>query len=128
MSKSNYLENKILDHALGTTAYSIPAPHLALHTANPDEDGLGAELSGTGYSRSAITFNAASEGTATGPVSAIEFTNSGGTNWDPVTHFGLWDASTGGSLLYYGQLTTSKTIAPGDTLRFTAGSISISEG
>lgn len=128
MSKSDYLENKILDHALGTTAYGIPTPYLALHTANPDEDGSGAELSGTGYARAAITFNAASNGEATGPTSAIEFTNSGGTSWTQVTHFGLWDASTAGSLLYYGALTTPKTIAAGDTLRFTADSISISEG
>ncbi len=129
MSKSNYLEDKMLDHALGTTAYSQPlTQHLALHTADPGETGTGAELSGTGYSRSAIDFNAASSGTATGPTSAIEFTNSGGTSWDQVTHFGIWDASTSGNLLYYGSLTTPKTIAAGDTLRFTADSISISEG
>jgi len=129
MSKSNYLEDKLLDHALGTTAYTQPTnQYLALHTANPDEDGSGAELSATGYSRAAIDFNAASGGTATGPDAVIEFTNSGGTNWTEVTHFGIWDASSSGNLLYYGALTTSKTIAPGDTLRFTAGSISISEG
>lgn len=129
MSKSNYLENKLLDHALGTTAYTQPTTqYLALHTANPDEAGTGAELSATGYSRSAIDFNSASSGTATGPTSAIEYTNSGGTSWTEVTHFGVWDASTSGNLLYYGALTTAKTIAAGDTLRFTADSISISEG
>lgn len=129
MSKSNYLEDKILDHALGTTAYTQPTTqYLALHTADPGEAGTGAELSGTGYSRSAIDFNAASSGTATGPTSAIEYTNSGGSPWDQVTHFGVWDASSSGNLLYYGALTTPKTIAAGDTLRFTAASISISEG
>ena len=129
MSKSDYLEDKVLDHALGTTAYTQPtAQHLALHTADPGEAGNGAELVGTGYSRSAIDFNAASGGTATGPTSVIEFTNSGGSAWTEVTHFGIWDASTSGNLLYYGQLTTPKTVAAGDTLRFTAASISISEG
>jgi hypothetical protein len=131
MSKSNYLELELLDHALGTGAFTMPtAQHLALHTANPDEDGSGAELSGTGYARIAVDFNAASgaSGTATGPTAVKEFTNSGGGAWDQVTHFGVWDASTSGNLLYYGALTTAKTIAGGDTLRFTAGSISISEG
>lgn len=131
MSKSNYLEAKLLDHALGTTSYTQPtAQHLALHTANPDEDGSGAELTGTGYARAAVDFNATSvgTGTATGPTSAIEFTNSGGSPWPQVTHFGVWDASSSGNLLYYGALTTAKTIAAGDTLRFTADSISITEG
>ena len=137
MSKSNYLENKILDHALGTTAFTQPTTqYLALHTADPTDAASGAELSDaasankTGYSRAASDFNAASGGTATGPdgSNTIEFTNShASSSWTAVTHFGIWDASTSGNLLYHGALTTSKTIAAGDTLRFTAGSISISE-
>lgn len=130
MSKSNYLENKMLDHALGTTAFTQPTnQYLALHTADPTDAGSGAELStsGTGYARIAVDFNAASGGTATGPTSAKEFTNSSGSSWTQVTHFGIWDASSSGNLLYHGALTTAKTIAAGDTLRFTADSISISE-
>ena len=135
MSKSDYLEGKILDHALGTTAFTQPTnQYLALHTADPADDGSGAELSAaatankTGYARIAVDFNAASSGTATGPTAAKEFTNShASSSWTQVTHFGIWDASTSGNLLYYGALTTAKTIAAGDTLRFTAGSISISE-
>ena len=137
MSKSNYLEDKILDHALGTTAFTQPTnQYLALHTADPTDAASGAELSAaatankTGYARAAIDFNAASSGTATGPAGSntIEFTNShASSSWTQVTHFGIWDASSSGNLLYHGALTTAKTIAAGDTLRFTAGSISISE-
>jgi len=138
MSKSNYLENKLLDHALGTTAFTQPTnQYLALHTANPTDAGTAStelsnasEANRTGYSRATIDFNAASGGTATGPdgSNTIEFTNShASSSWTEVTHFGIWDASTSGNLLYYGALTTAKTIAAGDTLRFTAGSISISE-
>jgi len=35
-------------------------------------------------------------------------------SWGTVTHFGIWDASTGGNLLFHGALTTSKTINNGD--------------
>ena len=46
MSKSNYLENKLLDHALGTTAFTQPTnQYLALHTADPTDAASGAELS-----------------------------------------------------------------------------------
>ena len=126
-AKSNYLENKVLDHVLGTTAYTQPSPYLALFTSNPAEDASGTELSGNGYSRAAISFNAASGGSATGPTTAIEFTASGG-DFGTVSHFGLFDASTSGNLLYYGALTASKTVVDGDSIRFTADSITITEG
>jgi len=136
MSKSNYLENKLLDHALGTTAFTQPTnQYLALHTANPTDDATATtELSNeaaanrTGYARAAIDFNAASNGTAQGPDAVIEFTNSHASSaWTQVTHFGIWDALSGNNLLYYGLLTNPKTIQAGDTLRFTVNSISITE-
>jgi len=44
---SNYLETKILDYVLRDTADWAPATvYLALHTADPAEDGSGAEVSG----------------------------------------------------------------------------------
>jgi hypothetical protein len=125
-AKSNYLEDKILDYVLRDTADWAPsAVYLALHTANPDEDGSGTEVSGNGYSRQAVTFAASSSGSASSN-SVEEFTASGGA-FGTVTHFGIWDASSSGNLLYYGALTASKVIADGDTLRFASGAITITE-
>jgi len=125
-AKSNYLEDAVLDHVLGTSALTSPTVYISLYTSNPNEDDSGTEVSGSGYARISASFNAASSGTATGPTVAKEFTASGGA-WGTVTHFGLHDASTLGNLLYYGALTASKTIADGDTLRFDADSISVTE-
>ena len=116
-AKSNYLENKVLDHVLGTAAYTSPSAYLSLYTSDPGEGDTGTELSGSGYARQAVSFNAASSGSATGPTVAKEFTASGG----------IRDASSTGNLLYYGALTASKTIADGDTLRFAADSITVTE-
>lgn len=125
-AKSNYLELKVLDHFLGTASTSAPSNvYLALHTADPTDAGSGAEVSGNGYSRQVITFAAASSGSAASN-SAEEFTASGG-NFGTITHFGIWDASTSGNLLYHGALTAPKTIADGDTLRFASGNITITE-
>tara|TARA_A100001391_G_scaffold92153_1_gene60876 strand:+ start:213 stop:602 length:390 start_codon:yes stop_codon:yes gene_type:complete len=125
-AKSNYLELKVLDHFLGTASTSAPSNvYLALHTANPTDAGSGAEVSGNGYSRQVITFASASSGSAASN-SVEEFTASGGA-FGTVTHFGIWDASSSGNLLYYGALSASKTIADGDTLRFASGAITISE-
>lgn len=128
MSKSNYLENKVLDHVLATAAYTAPsAVYLALFTTDPAEDGSGTEVAGNGYAREEVTFNTASGGSATGPVTDTEFTASGGS-FGTVSHFGVYDAATTGNLLYYGALSSAKAVADGDSIRFVADSITITEG
>ena len=55
-AKSNYLEGKLVEHVLRNVAYTSPsAVYLSLHTANPDEDGSGTEVSGNGYSRQKLS-------------------------------------------------------------------------
>lgn len=125
-AKSNYLEGKLIEHVLRNTSYTSPsAVYLSLHTSNPDEDNSGTEVSGNGYSRQAITFGAHSNG-ACANTSVEEFTASGGS-FGTVSHFGIFDASSSGNLLYYGALTASKVVADGDTLKFAAGSVTITE-
>ena len=126
-AKSDYLEKKILDYVLRDTADWAPtAVYLSLHTSSPGETD-GNEISGNGYSRQAIAFDAAHSTNGTAANSDIEtFTASGG-DFGTITHFGIHDASSDGNLLYYGALTASKTIADGDTLSFAAGSIVITE-
>ena len=125
-AKSNYLEGKLIEHVLRNTAYTSPSTvHLSLHTANPAEDGSGTEVSGSNYSRQQITFGAHSDG-ACANTSVEEFTATGGS-FGTVSHFGIFDASSGGNLLYYGALTASKVVADGDTLKFAAGSVTITE-
>jgi len=43
-----------------------------------------------------------------------------------VTHVGVYDASSGGNLLAYAALTSSKTIETGDVFRVPAGDLDIS--
>jgi|TARA_R100000149_G_C5793552_1_gene83992 hypothetical protein len=125
-AKSNYLEGKLIEHVLRNVSYTSPSTvHLSLHTANPDEDASGTEVSGNNYSRQEITFGAHSNG-ACANTSVEEFTASGGS-FGTVTHFGIFDAGSSGNLLYYGALTASKVVADGDTLKFAAGSITITE-
>lgn len=127
-AKSDYLEKKMLDYVLRDTADWAPsAVYLALHTADPTDAGTGAEVSGNGYSRQAITFNEAGATNGQTTNSSVEsFTASGGS-FGTVTHFGIWDAASSGNLLYYGALTASKVIADGDTIQFAADSITITE-
>lgn len=128
MSKTDYLENKLLDHVLGVAAYTAPAPHVALFTAAPGEAGGGTEVSGTGYARVAATgkFGAASGGSASNSAK-ITFPSPGAGGWGNATHWGIFDAAAAGNLLRYEALTIAKTINEGDVVEFDVGALVCSE-
>ena len=121
---SDYLENKILDHILGTTAYTAPTTvYIGLATASFADDNSGTELTGNNYSRVSAAFDAAASGTADN-TAAIEFAAATGS-WGSVGFFGIFDAASGGNLLIHGAFTTAKTIASGDVLKIAAGDLDI---
>lgn len=120
-SLSNYAENKALDHLFKTATFTPPTHwYVALFTAAPDDTGGGTEVSGGSYARVICdTWNAASSGSIAN-TGAITFTTATGS-WGTVTHFAIFDASSGGNMLCWGSLTTSKTVGSGDTASFGAG-------
>jgi len=121
---SDYLENEILDHVLGTGAYTAPGTvYIGLSTGSFADDNSGTELSGSGYARQSAAFDAAASGT-TDNSAAIEFPAATGS-WGTVSHFGIFDAVSGGNLLIHGAFTTSKTIDTGDILRIAAGDLDV---
>lgn len=121
---SDYLENEILDHILGTGAYTMPTTvYVGLSTGSFNDDNSGIELTGNNYAREAIAFGAAASGTASNSA-AVEF-NAATGSWGTVSHFGLFDAVSGGNLLIHGALTASKVIASGDILKISIGDMDI---
>lgn len=121
---SDYLENEILDHILGTGAYTMPATvYVGLSTGSFNDDNSGTELTGNGYARQSISFGAAASGTASNDA-AVEFPAATGS-WGTVSHFGLFDASSAGNLLIHGALTASKVIETGDILKIAVGDMDI---
>jgi len=121
---SDYLENEILDHILGTGAYTMPSTvYVGLSTGSFNDDNSGTELSGSNYARESISFGAASSGTASNDA-AVEF-NAATGSWGTVSHFGIFDALTSGNLLIHGALTASKVIETGDILKIAIGDMDI---
>lgn len=107
-SKSNYLENALLDAVLGGPAYSLPATvYVALHSAAPTESTAGTELTGSGYARVAVTNNSTNWPAAASGIksngAAIAFPVATG-DWVAAVGWGILDASSSGNLLYYGSL------------------------
>jgi len=122
---SDYLENKVLDHILATTAFTKPsAVYLGLSIASMGDNAGGTELSGNGYARVSIAFDAASGGT-TDNTAVVDFPSCTGSNWGAVAYWSLWDASTGGNMLLHGAFTSAKTIEVNDVLRVDAGDLDI---
>jgi predicted metal-binding membrane protein len=125
MSFSNHLETEILDHVFGGNAYTAPATlYLALHTANPAEDGSGTEVStsGTAYARQTVTFTVTGNTASTSAV--VEYPTAT-ASFGTVTHVAVWDASTAGNMLAYAALTSSKAIDTGDVFRVPTGDLDI---
>lgn len=120
---TNYLENKLIDHFLGTTSYTMPADvYVALFTVSPGEAGGGTEVTGGSYTRQIATFTAASSG-ATSNDSNIDFT---GMPAATTVAIGIFDDVSSGNMLLYGTLTNNKTTDAGDTLRIATGDLDIS--
>jgi hypothetical protein len=131
---SNYLENKVLDHVLTATGYTAPTTrYLALFNntsgnaaANLEAGTLTDEVStsGTAYARKAVTFAAASSGTSA--TNATVTFDAATASFGSVTHVAVMDASTSGNVLFWGAVTTAKTIDSGDTFQVTSGNLTIS--
>jgi hypothetical protein len=80
-------------------AVTALATHISLHTGHPSTTGAN-EVAGGSYGRQACAFDAAASG-ATQNAAAEAFTVMPDTTANPITHVGLWSASSGGT--YYGS-------------------------
>ena len=123
MSFSNTFETRVLTWVFTTGSATRPTEwHVALYTSAPDDTGGGTEVSGGAYARQAVTFTVSGD-TATNSA-ALEYPTAT-ASYGTVTHVGVFDASTGGNLIAYAALTTSKAIDTGDVLRLPAGDLDI---
>jgi hypothetical protein len=124
---SNYLEDQITGWIAGTSMTAPTATFVQLYNGDPLDTGLG----GTAlYSRITVasgtgswTRGTAGNGTITN-ASAFTITSSA-TATASATHVAVFDASASGNLLFFGQLTTAKTVASGDEVKFNASALTL---
>jgi hypothetical protein len=140
---SDYYENKAVDVFVRAQSFTPPATHYyALATGTGSDTACGTEVSGGSYARVAVTASltnyagtqsagSTSASSGTGGVTsnniAINFpTPSAG--WGTVVEYCVFDASSGGNLLWRAALTTSKTINSGDTVSFAIAAATLTIG
>ncbi|SVD83476.1 uncharacterized protein METZ01_LOCUS436330, partial [marine metagenome] len=119
---TDYLEDKIINHVFGGTAYTAPTTcYVGLYTATPTDSTAGTEVSGGAYARQSVAWTVIGTGTAQASnTSAITFP-AATSDWGTVTHAAVVDAAASGNILAYEELTKTdfvtanpKTVNTGD--------------
>lgn len=127
-AKKTTLSNSMLDLVLRHVSFSSPTNvYVALFTGNESAGSQGAEVSGNGYQRTAVSFSAATSGSTSNSAS-VDFPTATGS-WGTVTGAAICASDVEGTddALYFGALATSKTVGSGDQLSFASGSLIVSE-
>jgi hypothetical protein len=120
---ANTGENRCLDFIMGNTATAPTTPlKVALVTAAGTDTTNGTEVTGGSYARQTITAGAAVNG-ATANSADLVFS---GMPAATVVGVEIWDSAGTPVRLWYGNLSASRTVAAGDELRLTAGSLTLS--
>lgn len=137
MAFSQYLADKILNWVKGISFPSaLSNVYISIHTADPGVLGTSSDVSASviGTSdRTAVasnTFsvigNAAGGGREITNANVVQITtNAANVSPQTITHFGVWDAVTGGNFLASGTLTSSVGVQAGDTVQFNIGAMAI---
>ncbi|WP_134682573.1 phage tail fiber protein [Brevibacillus migulae] len=123
---TDYLENKLINHVLRGQAYTPPtAIYVALFTTATTEAGGGTEVTsvGSGYTRMQVVFTDSTAG-ATSNTADIIFPVAL-SDWGTIVDVALFDAQTGGNMLFHGPATVAKPIQSGDQYVLRAGEIDL---
>lgn len=108
---SNWAGDRMLAHVLGDPLW------LALHESDPGPTGIVAtELAGGGYGRRRISFPASPSGKAVASTTRQRFT--GLTTGQVVNYLAVWDAATGGNMIFVIDVSAGGGISVTDTGEF----------
>jgi len=130
---TNYLEDKVIAHLFGGTAYTAPGTwYVGLFTAAPSDSAAGTEVSGGAYSRQSVAWTIATSGVAQASNTAALTWSAATTDWGLVQWAGVFDASSSGNLVAFEVLTKTdfstanpKTVNTGDIFKIDATNLKI---
>ncbi|HAX04203.1 MAG TPA: hypothetical protein DCX77_00880 [Acidimicrobiaceae bacterium] len=137
MAFSQYFATQVLSWVKGAPfPTALSNVYISLHSSDPGDAGANGDVTST------ITNSANRTQISSAALSAVvgasgggfEVTNTGvvqlttsANNTSPitVTHFGVWDAASGGNFLASGALTSSVDVEVGDTVQFNIGAMAV---
>lgn len=121
---SDYLEVKINDAVFNATAFSVAQVYVSLHTGDPGDATGVSEITDSGYIRKAASFGTAhaTNGTCANDAEVL-FNALADVATLNISHFGLWDAASGGNYLGSGAVAVPKNFSQNDVPRFPIASL-----
>lgn len=139
---SNYTEDRTLDFWLKNNSQSSTSPATVYVALFNSDDSAGStaenleagiltdECTGGGYARQSVTFGTISNGSVSSNAD-VTFPAATDGNWGTITHIAVMDGdqtdSAGdGEILFFGSLTSAKTIENSDTFQITSGNLTVS--
>lgn len=129
--KTIYQANKDLSNSFGRAGTVIPATlYIGLSISSTITQVGFTEPVGNGYARVALSNASGSFTTAANKSisTAVPVTFApSSASWGTVHAIGIYDALTGGNLLYFEALTTPRAVDAETTLKFASGAITITE-
>ena len=124
---TTFAADKVLDHLLGRTAYTMPTVWVGLFTTDPTEPAGtgGVEVSGGAYVRVQLSPNTAAAASGSAVSNADVTWPQATVAWGTILGLGLFDAASAGNLLASGPLSVSKTVGVGDTFSIPSGDLAV---
>lgn len=142
MSKTNTFETDVLSLIFNNTNIAdlgdatgvqgsggAGSLYVGLLTSDPTETGGGTEATFGGYARQAVARSGAGwtvAGNQASNAAAITFPEATSGS-ETITHFGIYDSLTVGTMLYHGAVGTSRAVSTGVTLEFAIGALTVTE-
>ena len=137
MAFSQYFATQVLNWVKGSSfPTALANVYVSLHSSDPGTAGTSGDVTNTitnSSNRTSISSSALST-VAGASGGGFEVTNTGvvqlttsANNVTPinVTHFGVWDAASGGNFLASGQLTSAVDVEVGDTVQFNINAMAV---
>lgn len=126
MNTEHFL-NRVMGNVFGTqTSPALPTEYyIGLSSSDPGTAVGEPSTNGTGYARVSLKgkLSAPNAGSIVNEQ-ALSFPESI-TNWGTMLYYVVYDAATGGNLLFYGQLSSSRTVEPNTIISIKTGELKL---
>lgn len=120
---SDYTENLALKWLLTANTATRPTTwYVGLFTTATTDAGGGTEVTGGSYARQAASFTVTNDTAAT---SANILFPTASADWGSISHIAIYDASSGGNMLFHGAASSTKTISSGDAYLINSGNLTV---
>ena len=126
---TTYFLNQVMGNVFHTkTSPALPTKYyIGLSSTQPTVDGECTgepTTSGTGYSRVLLDSLTAPSAGVVSNSAAISF-NESISNWGTMLYYVVYDAATGGNLLFFGSLSVGRSVEPNTIITIKAGELKI---